>query len=946
MHTIQKLTVKNLLMNKTRTLMTIIGIILSATLITMVACTALSARETVVNIEAQTYGNWTVGFWGDMDGKQLEQFKLNRSVDDLYATYYVGNAKIPSPKYDDVTYIAVTAVSEGGLENCFNATLKEGRYPQNASELVLPKNFVKSTKNTYKLGDTITLELGVRTMSIPEEEKEYAQTDNISFNWPYDFGDLTFEPKFKKTYTIVGFLDNISDAIDSHSQDTLRYVYTGFDIDNHKEQVGLQDFNGTMNYPVMSFIRLTPEAEQDYMGGIADILGIGDKALVDMYLHTDSPAAHETVGNILEEKHIAQLTINEAILKAKLIIVSLETAFTLATVLVVLFGIIIISSIFIIRNSFYISISEKSKLYGMLTSIGATPRQIRNNVFFEGFLLGLIAIPIGIVLGIFGTAGLVSLCNGVLGAFLGGIQIQFAVSWLPVAMALVLCVGTIFMSVLSPAIETARISPIVAIRGNQDVKIAKRKRKKAKAYKTPKLIQKLFGIGGSIAWKNLQRSKKKYRATVISIAASVTVYLAASTIIGCLVSYLDTYHEDMHYNMYYSAASTGDFGTKEYVKRSLRQFDEIADRDEVTEAVYAASAMSYIAPISKEQWVFDGDTYGILADEGEREGVLSPIFNITTVDKGTFQKICESLGKTESEMNGKAILVNFKILEEQQFDEKGDFSGWKEVPKVIFKNIEGTVLNLQSRYAYFYDEWKKMDEEFEFDMEQYGKIFPITIGAEITPDTMNVLDSYQTIWNMDSCIIVDSDWLMENIESLDSFYGSYVNLYSTDSDATEAALEDMGITSIDNAAKEVAAVNAVSFIVQFFVYSFIGMITLIGLTNVFNTIHTNMNLRQKEFAALRSIGMTNAEFDRMITLESFFYTSKALFIGLPLGLLLGYGAYRLLLQSSQVVTYTFPWIPLLLTIAAVALVIWLIMVVSIRKIRSQNIIETIRNDNI
>lgn len=106
-----------------------------------------------------------------------------------------------------------------------------------------------------------------------------------------------------------------------------------------------------------------------------------------------------------------------------------------------------------------------------------------------------------------------------------------------------------------------------------------------------------------------------------------------------------------------------------------------------------------------------------------------------------------------------------------------------------------------------------------------------------------------------------------------------------------------------------------------------------------------MNLRKKEFAMLKSIGMTKREFNRMIRLESIFYGLKSLIIGIPIGTLLSYAIYKAF-ETNMGMDYVLPIKAILISIVFVVLVITIIMKYSMSKINKQNIIETIRNDNI
>ena len=150
---------------------------------------------------------------------------------------------------------------------------------------------------------------------------------------------------------------------------------------------------------------------------------------------------------------------------------------------------------------------------------------------------------------------------------------------------------------------------------------------------------------------------------------------------------------------------------------------------------------------------------------------------------------------------------------------------------------------------------------------------------------------------------------------------------------------------IVNMEEAVKANNAIVLVISIFLYGFISVITLIGITNIFNTITTNMNLRKKEFAMLKSVGMTKKEFNRMIRLESIFYGLKSLIIGIPIGTLLSYAIYKGF-ETNMGMPYVLPVKAILISIVFVAIVITIIMKYSMNKINKQNIIETIRNDNI
>ena len=198
----------------------------------------------------------------------------------------------------------------------------------------------------------------------------------------------------------------------------------------------------------------------------------------------------------------------------------------------------------------------------------------------------------------------------------------------------------------------------------------------------------------------------------------------------------------------------------------------------------------------------------------------------------------------------------------------------------------------------------------------------------------------------DSGYIIISDEFMDNLTY--TYEGLYIsssdveNLENTVNDYLKNSTLNAYVYNVD---KEVRANKSMLILVAIFLYGFIIVISLIGITNIFNTITTNMNLRSKEFAMLKSIGMTKHEFNKMIRLESLFYGVKSLIIGIPLGIIGSILIYKAF-EVGNDLGYVIPWESIIIASIVVFLLISIIMHFSVKKINKQNIIETIRNDNI
>ena len=190
-------------------------------------------------------------------------------------------------------------------------------------------------------------------------------------------------------------------------------------------------------------------------------------------------------------------------------------------------------------------------------------------------------------------------------------------------------------------------------------------------------------------------------------------------------------------------------------------------------------------------------------------------------------------------------------------------------------------------------------------------------------------------------LIVDAS-VFNNLE----FRLSRICINANDSEEFEKQLEeinkDIVYTNFEESVKEQ---KSMILVINIFLYGFITVITLIGVTNIFNTITSNMELRQKEFAMLKSIGMTRREFNNMINLETIFYSTKALIYGIIFGLIGTFAMYKAVAMKLDSGVYI-PVIPIIISIIFVFILVFIIMRYSISKINKQNIIETIRKENI
>ena len=955
MNTIHKLTLRSLLMNKSHTAMTIVAIMLSCALITVVAGMGTSAWQSFINSKINSYGDYDVYFEGKFTDKNVNDLKINRDVDGIYYERYVGVAEIPKPVSAFKPYMLIRGLNKGALDQCFQAKLSEGRLPENDSEIVLSPMFIRYSEKEYHTGDKLTLDVGYRTISSDSS----AQSRPLDFASAYAKNNEALAIQAKREYTVVGILSSVSRRISLRGSAACVDVYTLTDsIDNITAYMGAE--NNTVNE---LWVNYTDSMEKDFVNATAQIVGITkaeaqkhfDNAYIFPEIEFDENGNEIVNENIETEYDLAMKKIaasnyfgitnfqeNWNVLAIKGIVHEGHSKEIFLTVAAVLILIIMTTSVFIIRNSISISATEKTRLFGMLCSVGSTPKQIRNSVLYEGLMLTVTGIPLGIAAGVGFTYALVGISGEILKSNLNGNELVFSVPVWALLASAVLGMLTVFISSLFVAGRAAKISPIEAVRLTKETRIGK----SGKSYRVPKIIRKLFGQGGSVAWKNMKRSKRQYRTTIVSLILSIVVFLSVSTVIGAATRSTEQILLETDYNLSISTSLNTDWNFPQYAQGEEKEniskkykefFDSVSRNSYIKTQSYCLRNGRYMfyIPVSDIYKGSKCDVNDIQLFE-KSGGLQEAALTIIALDEEAYKKVIKPTGKTPEQLKGKAVIVN--STRKTVYDDV-DSSNYTTYYEPFLKEPIGLTLNGRMDGLEF--------DDIDYDGDR-GEI-SIEIGAELTSDDLPQAKYFINLYQRSGAIIMQIDDYMDTVENWYTYGEMFID--STDSVRLEAEIGDMGFDEyfyVENIDSYVKNMKAIMLVVRIFVYGFIFIITLIGITNIFNTVASNMRFRQKELAMLRSVGMTNREFNGMIILESLFCSAKALLIGLPLGLALGWTMCFLVskMPGAQGFIYYFPLVEAILSIIAVMLIIGSIMLYSVSKIRKQNIIETIRNDNI
>ena len=857
MNIVRKLTLRHLKENKGRTVVTILGIIVAVAMITAVFVGMSSLLNVTGQIMKQTTGDYDFSTYTETtDTLKIKNESELKKVGFGYDYDYtiVPQSKVKNP--ENVTTYLRTYDS-----NCLDMIMTskfEGKLPTNENEILVQKSYIDDNKLSWKVGDKITLEIGKYYDKTTKEEK-FADEAVV--------GDI-----FKKHETRV-------------------VTVTGIMTDDIATQIYSQNIifgqNGT--------------ASQDNLSSI-DIYG----KLKNVHIN-----ATKQIDNILKKYGVADYcNLNKEYLLSQGAIEISETTSVLIISMAIMLIIIVIASVMLVYNAFSMSLTGRIRYLGMLASVGATRKQKRNSVYFEGAFLGLIAIPLGIFFGIIGidiTLNVVINRLADANALSGVDKIDSILSvpvWSIISI-IVFSIITIFISAYIPARKSSKISPIDAIRQNDSIKL------KAKSLKSSKLIRKIFGYEGEIANKNLKRNGKKSRLIIVSITVSIILFLSVNTF--C--------------NLFSMGAS---IDKTAYQVQASSEYDKL---DQFNEKLSQIKNIDKIYMINK-------DVYGFQKVNGFKQDIynhITPKYKakygddiaicMHIIDDDTFNKICKDNNiDTKNYYDGKTtkmVLVNSVGDKSNEDPVLTDDIKNKNLKSQAITTFESTIIDYS-------------------EDDEYGN--SVVIGDFIKYDEDNPVFKLDNYEDLTGFIPISQYINSKNLtgDNVQIEYGIETKEHEKVSDDINDIPGKCGKLYVYDVQASRESANSIIFTVRVFVYGFITLITLITIFNIINTISTGIAMRKREFAMLRSVGVSKKGFYKIVCLESVLYGLKSLIIGLPLSFVISYGMNKGL--GSSAYPFTFDYKMYLIVIVAVFLIVGLTMFYAVNKIKKGSIIEALKED--
>ncbi|MDO5014567.1 MAG: FtsX-like permease family protein [Clostridia bacterium] len=612
--------------------------------------------------------------------------------------------------------------------------------------------------------------------------------------------------------------------------------------------------------------------------------------------------------------------------------IALNSSFKKSLYLLALIFIIIIfvGSVSLIYNSFSISVAQRTKEFGMLASIGATRKQLFKSVLFEANIISIVGMIFGFALGCVGIGVTLWKTGDIFNSLLmmSGDKFVFHISWPVLVLAILLTYITVVVSASIPIIKGTKVAPITAIKENNFVKI-----KKKKNYKTPKLVSKIFGFEGTLSHKYYKRSKNQYRTTIIAISMSVILFVCSNS----FVTYLNNIFSSQvamspdifdYFITYIDENETGE-------KHILEMADKIANNEKIsqTEIVYEmGTEFGYFEADKKEilpKALNEAKkTAEIRAEAGDIS--LTPVKDnndrlylsgsVFFMDEASFKNILKA---NNIKNYGNEALI---YLPKYSMDSKG-------------KKIANEELTKKLTHIYYSAQKTKEPKKIEN-----------TIMIKELPSISNL--EYGSSNNITICLPLSqapkyrSSLVLQNPHTLfiKAKDGQEKQLGQ---DLDKIIEKENSNYHLINFYEQIELIKGAIFVLKVFSYGFTILISLISLANLFNVIYTNVMLRQKDLAVLRSVGMTEKSIKKSTIYEALNYSVRSLFWGVSLSMGLNYLMFMALNKANDMVSsFYVPKFPVIFAITSVVLLIFITMLYFIKQTSKQNIIETIRNQNV
>ena len=881
----KKLALRHLKQNKTRSVLTVLGITISVVMLTVIFTCATSFAHYYGERAINTNGNWH--FFVKTDYESAKKYLLSdSSLKDIGFEKDLSTEEQSYKIYSDkANYIRTGTIYQGDAQYIKDTvTCKyDGALPKSDNEIMVEQSLIKNNGLELKIGDEIKIAVGSRLKG---------DFVILPIKGNYQFGER-FEKEKDETFKVVGILHN--------NEPTERGAIIR----------GMSDLK-SKNLVAYGKIKKVTPFSYIKINGIYDKFGFTKK---------------KRAFNVGENTGFLNSRLAFSIDKN-----DLPQVLKLTAIGIVVFAVIFVSSFAMIYNSFALSVGEQIKYLGMLSSVGATRKQKKKTLYFEGAILGGIGIILGIVLGLLTTFISQSAMNAKIVSIMEGyndnIKYSTHISLWVLCLIVILAALTVFVSIISPVQKAARITAIDAIRKTDEIK------RKGKI-RTPFIITKLFGFEGDIAFKNLRRNGRKSRTIIACICICAVLFLSCNYFCETFkeASNLD-YELPYQLTFQYSAESKAQL---EKARNYLKTNKRVKRFYSIWEAWYSILRGDINPYDNSRLYDMSFQNESIFVDKYKFIATQDITYTAHLLDDEDFNALCKKNGidykkyySPDKDGSIKTIVIN----------------GIDRNDEPIFNN------NLLGKTIGCYDiDSEKTERENKLDENGNQVYFYYKTGCTSIYKFCDFIkyDKDNPICNLDSSGVAfyAPKCVYDKYSDDDSFYFDYGietdEPYKVEKELKDYLSENEAEGDVYNNYNWMMKEKSIISAVQFLSYAFILLITLITVFNIINTMTAQIAGRKKELAMLKSVGMTPKEFKKTLIFESMFYGLFGLLFGVPLSLVINRVVGYIISKDNPIPFSVNIWLYLIACVA-VFVIIGLTMIYSLKLIKNNSIIDSLKDD--
>lgn len=881
----KKLALRHLKQNKTRSVLTVLGITISVVMLTVIFTCATSFAHYYGERAINTNGNWH--FFVKTGYESAKKYLLSdSSLKDIGFEKDLSSEEQSYKIYSDkANYLRTGTIYQGDAQYIKDTvTCKyDGALPKSDNEIMVEQSLIKNNGLELKIGDEIKIAVGSRLKG---------DFVILPIKGDYQFGER-FEKEKDETFKVVGILHN--------NEPTERGAIIR----------GMSDLK-SKNLVAYGKIKKVTPFSYIKINGIYDKFGFTKK---------------KRAFNVGENTGFLNSRLAFSIDKN-----DLPQVLKLTAIGIVVFAVIFVSSFAMIYNSFALSVGEQIKYLGMLSSVGATRKQKKKTLYFEGAILGGIGIILGIALGLLTTFISQSAMNAKIASIMEGynnnIKYSTHISLWVLCLIVILAALTVFVSIISPVQKAARITAIDAIRKTDEIK------RKGKI-RTPFIITKLFGFEGDIAFKNLRRNGRKSRTIIACICICAVLFLSCNYFCETFKEASNLDYEIPYQIMYqYSAESKAQL---EKARNYLKTNKRVKRFYSIWEAWYSILRGDINPYDNSRLYDMSFQNESIFVDKYKFIATQDITYTAHLLDDEDFNALCKKNGidykkyySPDKDGSIKTIVIN----------------GIDRNDEPIFNN------NLLGKTIGCYDiDSEKTERENKLDENGNQVYFYYKTGCTSIYKFCDFIkyDKDNPICNLDSSGVAfyAPKCVYDKYSDDDSFYFDYGietdEPYKVEKELKDYLSENEAEGDVYNNYNWMMKEKSIISAVQFLSYAFILLITLITVFNIINTMTAQIAGRKKELAMLKSVGMTPKEFKKTLIFESMFYGLFGLLLGVPLSLVINRVVGYIISKDNPIPFSVNIWLYLIACVA-VFVIIGLTMIYSLKLIKNNSIIDSLKDD--